>query len=70
MLILNKTKIAIPLPVNNPAINDPNDIAPLKNSSVIITLEAQLGIKPNKLAINGPKIVFLNKEKMEWNLEN
>ena len=32
-----------------------------KNSSVIITLDAQFGIKPNKLAINGPKKLSFNK---------
>ena len=57
LLYLNSTNKAIPLLTKSPEINEPNDIALFKNSSVIITLEAQLGISPNKLITNGPKIL-------------
>ena len=55
LLYLNSTNKAIPLLTKSPEINEPNDIALFKNSSVIITLEAQLGIRPIKLITNGPK---------------
>ena len=63
LLYLNKINKAIPLLAKSPAINEPKEIALFKNNSVIITLEAQLGISPNKLITNGPKILsFKNIE--------
>ena len=50
---LNNTRIATPLPVSNPDITEAKFIELLKYSSVSITLDAQLGIKPIKLVMNG-----------------
>ena len=52
---------AVPLPVNNPLINEDIFIALFKYNSVNITLAPQLGINPIKLVINGAKMVFFSK---------
>ena len=58
-MTLNKIRIPIPLPVNNPAIHEPNVIVLFKYSSVNITLAPQLGINPIKLEINELKTLSL-----------
>lgn len=58
LLFLNKTKIPTPLPVNKPAIAEPNVIVPFKYNSVMIILAPQLGIKPTKLDINDDNGLF------------
>lgn len=58
LLFLNNTIIAVPLPVSNPLISADIFIELFKYSSVNITLAPQFGIKPIKLVMNGPKIVF------------
>ena len=45
----------MPAFAHKPATHDPNVIAPLKNASVITTLDAQLGISPITQAIKGCK---------------
>lgn len=57
---LNNTRIATPLPVSNPDITEAKFIELLKYNSVSITLDAQLGIKPIKLVMNGDIIVSFN----------
>ena len=54
LLDLNKTIIATPLPVSNPAIQVPKLIAPFKNNSVNAILAPQFGNNPIKEPINGP----------------
>ena len=51
LFVLNNNNIPNPLPVNNPAIKLPKVIILDKYNSVIMTLLAQLGINPIKLAI-------------------
>ena len=53
--------IATPLQDNKPESIAPKLIAPFKYSSVKITLDAQLGIKPIKLDRKGEKREFFNK---------
>ena len=60
LLLLNSISRAAPLPVRRPLINDDTFIALLIYSSVNITLEAQFGIKPIRLVINGLNILFLS----------
>ena len=50
LLVLNSNKIPNPLPVNKPDIKFPTVIKSDKYNSVIITLLAQFGINPIKLA--------------------
>ena len=57
---LNSTNIATPLPVNNPDIIDAKFIELLRYNSVSITLDAQLGISPIKLVMNGDINVSFN----------
>ena len=54
-LFLIKTIIPKPAFVISPANVDPNDKLPLINKSVIITLDAQLGINPIIVAYIGVK---------------
>ena len=61
LLTLNNNINPIPLPVKSPPINIPVVITPLIYKSVIKTLDAQLGIKPTKLAKNGPKKLFFKR---------
>ena len=58
LLFLNNTKMPTPLPVNNPAIAEPNVIVPFRYNSVIIILALQLGIKPTILDINDDNGLF------------
>ena len=53
LFVLNNTSIATPLPVSRPDIIDAKFIELDKYNSVNITLDAQLGISPIKLVING-----------------
>ena len=56
LFILNSISNPAPDPTNRPAINDPKFIIPDRYNSVIITEEAQFGIKPINDAITGSKI--------------
>ena len=55
LLDLNRIIRATPLLVSSPAMAPANGSIPFKYSSVRATLEAQLGIRPIKLAMNGTK---------------
>ena len=50
--------MAIPEPVRTPANIEPKLMEEFKYNSVIIILDAQLGIRPIKLDINGLNIEF------------
>ena len=56
LFILNNTTIPIPAPVSNPDIIEAKLTVPSIYNSVSSTDEAQLGIKPIKLVINGCNI--------------
>ena len=58
---LNSTIMAVPLPVNNPAIRDGKLMALLRYNCVNITLAPQFGINPIRLVMNGPSIEFFSK---------
>ena len=58
LFVLNSINIATPLPVNSPAIHEPNDIVLFRYNSVMATLAPQLGISPIKLDINELNILF------------
>ena len=58
-MLLNNSSNPNPLPVNKPEKRVPIEIRLDKYNSVIITLLAQLGIKPIKLAIKYV-IIFLD----------
>ena len=60
LLVLNNNKIPKPLPVNKPDNKLPILISFDRYNSVIITLPAQLGIKPIKLAIKYVKKFLCN----------
>ena len=56
LFVLNNTASPTPAPTNSPAIIVPTDIIFSKYICVIITDEAQFGIKPIKPDIIGPNI--------------
>ena len=58
LLTLNNTKIATPVPVNNPAKHEENDMILSIYNWVRKTLDAQLGIRPIKLDIKGLRKLF------------
>lgn len=47
-----------PAPVNSPPIKEASVMELFRYNSVSITLAEQFGIKPIKLVINGPNMVF------------
>ena len=55
LFVLNNTRIPSPLPVKTPAIIFPKLIMSFKYHSVMITLLAQLGIRPIRLLIKYEK---------------
>lgn len=57
---LNSTNIPTPEPHSKPAIQLPKVITFSKYSSVIMTLEAQLGINPIRLMISGDSILLFS----------
>ena len=59
-LTLNNISIPTPLPTKRPDKQEPKLIALERYISVIITLEAQFGIRPTTPAKIGAKILFLS----------
>ena len=55
---LNRTKIPMPLLVRRPAIREPKVMEEARYSFVITIDEAQLGIKPIRLRMIGPRILL------------
>ena len=70
LFTLNKTNIPIPDPVNKPPISIPVEITPDKYISVINILDAQLGIKPIKQDINGPKKLSFKRKVLIFSSPN